>query len=91
MEEKETVPTSELFERIGILVVRVDDWKRKCVVYQQDWQRTSQVAGQALRALESIGRKDIHDAILAGKPWDTLEAAEVVAEVPAVAPETTEG
>jgi hypothetical protein len=85
------VPLAELFERIGLLVVRVDEWKKQYASLQEMWQRTSQVAGAALRALEVVGRKDIADAIQAGKPWSVEDSDVAAQDSPSVDPEDSEG
>lgn len=85
---KTDVTTDELFARIGRQIVQLQKQDEQLLAFQQQNAEFSRAAGEALRALEALGRKEIANAIIAGKPWHLLLAppaaeeadAEVVAE-----------
>jgi len=71
------VTTDELFATIGRLQVTKDELARMFEDTKAALSKSDRAAGEALRALETVGFKETADAITAGKPWEDFVEVEV--------------
>lgn len=71
---------SQVFENIGRLYAELVSVKNELTAARQQQAETARVAGEALRALEDLKRKDVADAILKGERWSSTPVSAPTAE-----------
>ena len=83
MAQQVDLSTDELFARIGRMLMQLQKQDELLVAKNAQNAELARVAGESLRALEALGRKDIADAIIEQKGWSRLmEPAPAEEEAP---------
>lgn len=76
------VKVEDLFNKVGRMYMEISSQNLELVALRQQNGELSRVAGECLRAVEALGRKDIADNIVKGRKWHVALAQEEAAEAP---------
>lgn len=74
------VKVEDLFNKVGRMYMEITAQNAELVALRAQNGELSRVAGEVLRAIEALGRKDIAENIVKGRTWHVALAQEGAAE-----------